>query len=149
MKQRAISSVGVVIIAIVPALLGSPEYEITAGTIRFRGEDITDWDTDVRGKAGMFLAFQYPQQVQGVSVINFLRQALSAVLIFIGGKILVADLLGLAHMDPLWSLLITLAILSGAIVASLWRTAGTRPEPLAEPVDPARERVHWEKGRQK
>jgi Fe-S cluster assembly ATP-binding protein len=60
------------------ALLGNPEYEITQGRIRFRGDDITDWDTDVRGKAGVFLAFQYPQAIQGVSVINFLRQALSA-----------------------------------------------------------------------
>jgi Fe-S cluster assembly ATP-binding protein len=59
-------------------LLGSPEYEVTDGRIRFKGDDITDWDTEVRGKAGVFLAFQYPQQVQGVSVINFLRQALSA-----------------------------------------------------------------------
>jgi Fe-S cluster assembly ATP-binding protein len=60
------------------ALLGSPEYEITAGTVRFKGDDITDWDPDVRGKSGMFLAFQYPQEIAGVSVINFLRQALSA-----------------------------------------------------------------------
>ena len=59
-------------------LLGSPEYEVTAGRILFKGDDITTWDTEVRGKAGLFLAFQYPQQVQGVSVINFLRQALSA-----------------------------------------------------------------------
>ena len=59
-------------------LLASPEYEVTAGHLRFKGDDITDWDTEVRGKAGLFLAFQYPQEVQGVSVINFLRQALSA-----------------------------------------------------------------------
>jgi Fe-S cluster assembly ATP-binding protein len=59
-------------------LLASPEYEVTAGTLRLKGDDITDWDTEIRGKAGMFLAFQYPQQVQGVSVLNFLRQALSA-----------------------------------------------------------------------
>ena len=59
-------------------LLGNPEYEVTRGRIRFRGDDITDWDTDVRGKAGVFLAFQYPQTIAGVSVINFLRQALSA-----------------------------------------------------------------------
>jgi Fe-S cluster assembly ATP-binding protein len=59
-------------------LLASPEYEVTGGKILFKGDDITDWDTEVRGKAGMFLAFQYPQQVQGVSVLNFLRQALSA-----------------------------------------------------------------------
>jgi Fe-S cluster assembly ATP-binding protein len=59
-------------------LLGSPDYEITAGQVRFKGDDITDWDPDVRGKAGVFLAFQYPQEIAGVSVINFLRQALSA-----------------------------------------------------------------------
>jgi Fe-S cluster assembly ATP-binding protein len=59
-------------------LLGSPEYEITHGAVRFKGDDITDWEPDVRGKAGMFLAFQYPQEIAGVSVINFLRQALSA-----------------------------------------------------------------------
>ena len=59
-------------------LLGSPEYEVTAGSIKFRGEDITEWDPDIRGKAGIFLAFQYPQEIPGVSVINFLRQALSA-----------------------------------------------------------------------
>jgi len=59
-------------------LLGSPEYEVTAGSIRFRGEDITEWPADVRGKAGIFLAFQYPQEIPGVSVLNFLRQSLSA-----------------------------------------------------------------------
>jgi Fe-S cluster assembly ATP-binding protein len=59
-------------------LLGSPEYAVTGGAIRFRGDDITDWSTDVRAKAGLFLAFQYPQEIAGVSVINFLRQALSA-----------------------------------------------------------------------
>ena len=59
------------------AILGNPEYEITAGRIRFKGDDITDWATDVRGKAGLFLAFQYPQTIAGVSVLNFLRQALS------------------------------------------------------------------------
>ena len=59
-------------------LLGSPEYEVTAGTITFRGDDVTDWPPDERAKAGMFLAFQYPQEIAGVSVIQFLRQALSA-----------------------------------------------------------------------
>ena len=58
-------------------LLGSPEYEVTGGAIRYRGDDITSWSTDVRGKAGIFLAFQYPQAIPGVSVLNFLRQALS------------------------------------------------------------------------
>jgi Fe-S cluster assembly ATP-binding protein len=60
------------------ALMGSPEIEITAGSILFKGDDITSWGPDVRGKAGIFLAFQYPQEIAGVSVINFLRQALSA-----------------------------------------------------------------------
>jgi len=59
-------------------ILGSPEYQVTAGSIRFRGEDVTQWPTDVRGKAGLFLAFQYPQEIPGVSVLNFLRQSLSA-----------------------------------------------------------------------
>jgi Fe-S cluster assembly ATP-binding protein len=59
-------------------LLGSPEYAVTGGRLRFRGDDITEWPTEVRGKAGMFLAFQYPQELAGVSVLNFLRQALSA-----------------------------------------------------------------------
>ncbi|TML87676.1 MAG: Fe-S cluster assembly ATPase SufC [Actinobacteria bacterium] len=59
-------------------LLANPDYEVTAGRIRFKGSDITEWPTDVRGKAGLFLAFQYPEEIPGVSVINFLRQALSA-----------------------------------------------------------------------
>ena len=59
-------------------LLASPEYEVTSGDIFLNDENITDWTTDVRAKAGMFLAFQYPQEIAGVSVIQFLRQALSA-----------------------------------------------------------------------
>jgi Fe-S cluster assembly ATP-binding protein len=59
-------------------LLGNPGYEVTRGRILFKGEDITDWPTDVRGKAGIFLAFQYPEEIAGVPVIQFLRQALSA-----------------------------------------------------------------------
>jgi len=59
-------------------LIGSPEYEITDGSIEFLGDDVTDWPVDERAKAGMFLAFQYPQEIAGVSVIQFLRQALSA-----------------------------------------------------------------------
>jgi Fe-S cluster assembly ATP-binding protein len=59
-------------------LLASPEYTVTGGRIWFKGDDITDWPTDVRAKSGLFLAFQYPQEIAGVSVIQFLRQALSA-----------------------------------------------------------------------
>src|SRR5579862_1111718 len=59
-------------------LLGNPDYLVTEGRILFKGEDITTWPTDVRGKAGIFLAFQYPEEIPGVPVIQFLRQALSA-----------------------------------------------------------------------
>jgi Fe-S cluster assembly ATP-binding protein len=59
-------------------LLGNPAYQVTRGRILFKGEDVTDWPTDVRGKAGIFLAFQYPEEIAGVPVIQFLRQALSA-----------------------------------------------------------------------
>lgn len=59
-------------------LLGDPAYEVTSGAIYLHGEDVTRWPTDVRGKAGMFLAFQEPEAIEGVPVIQFLRQALSA-----------------------------------------------------------------------
>src|SRR5438477_10272267 len=60
------------------ALLGNPEYQVTGGRLVFKGEDVTAWPTDVRGKSGMFLAFQYPQEIPGLAVINFPRQAPSA-----------------------------------------------------------------------
>ncbi len=60
------------------SLLGNPTYQVTSGRILFKGEDITDWPPDVRGKAGVFLAFQYPEEIPGVPVAQFLRQALSA-----------------------------------------------------------------------
>ena len=60
------------------ALLGNPAYEVTGGRILFKGEDVTAWPTEIRGKAGIFLAFQYPEELPGVSVVQFLRQALSA-----------------------------------------------------------------------
>jgi Fe-S cluster assembly ATP-binding protein len=59
-------------------LLGNPEYQVTSGRILYQGEDITDWATDVRAKAGIFLAFQYPEEIPGVPVVQFLRQALGA-----------------------------------------------------------------------
>ena len=59
-------------------LLGAPEYEVTSGRLFYKGEDISLWPTEVRAKAGIFLAFQYPQEIAGVSVIQFLRQSLSA-----------------------------------------------------------------------
>ena len=58
-------------------LLGHPSYEITEGSITYKGEDITAWAPEKRGQAGMFLGFQYPEEIPGVSVVNFLRTALS------------------------------------------------------------------------
>ncbi len=60
------------------ALAGNPEYELTGGTVKLNGDDIADWDPDVRARAGLFLAFQYPQAIPGVSVRNFLQQAVQA-----------------------------------------------------------------------
>jgi Fe-S cluster assembly ATP-binding protein len=59
-------------------LLGHPSYEITSGTITFKGEDITEAEPHDRAKAGLFLAFQYPVSIPGVSVANFLRMAINA-----------------------------------------------------------------------
>ncbi|WP_420613212.1 Fe-S cluster assembly ATPase SufC [Candidatus Spongiisocius sp.] len=58
-------------------LMGHPGYEVTSGTVSFKGEDITDADPPTRANMGMFLAFQYPEEIPGVSVVNFLRTALS------------------------------------------------------------------------
>ena len=60
------------------SLLGSPEYFVEKGKIKFKGDDITSLDSSERGKKGMFLAFQYPQEFPGVSVLNFLRQTVEA-----------------------------------------------------------------------
>ncbi len=59
-------------------LMGHPSYEITEGSITFKGEDITEAEPHERAKAGLFLAFQYPVSIPGVSVANFLRMAINA-----------------------------------------------------------------------
>jgi Fe-S cluster assembly ATP-binding protein len=58
-------------------LLANPAYQVTGGAIRFRGEDITRLPTDERAARGIFLGFQHPEEISGVSVLNFLRQALA------------------------------------------------------------------------
>lgn len=60
------------------ALAGHPFYEPTAGQVIFNGEDLLEMDADERSRAGLFLAFQYPVAVPGVTVANFLRQAINA-----------------------------------------------------------------------
>ncbi len=59
-------------------LMGNPTYEITEGRVLLDGEDITEAAPDDRAKAGLFLAFQYPVSIPGVSVANFLRTAINA-----------------------------------------------------------------------
>src|SRR5207302_5088060 len=59
-------------------IMGHPGYEVTAGEITFRGEEITEADPEERARAGLFLAFQYPAAIPGVSVANFLRTAINA-----------------------------------------------------------------------
>jgi Fe-S cluster assembly ATP-binding protein len=59
-------------------LLGHPDYQITEGQILFNGEDITEIEPDERSRMGLFLAFQYPVVIPGVTLANFLRQAINA-----------------------------------------------------------------------
>jgi Fe-S cluster assembly ATP-binding protein len=61
------------------AIAGHPAYEITDGQILLDGRDITEAEADERAQAGLFLAFQYPHAIPGVTVTNFLRQAINAV----------------------------------------------------------------------
>ncbi len=58
-------------------LMGHPAYKVTGGSIVLDGQDVTELPPDQRGRLGMFLAFQYPEEISGVSVVNFLRAALS------------------------------------------------------------------------
>ena len=58
-------------------LLANPAYRVTRGAIRFRGEDVTGLPTDERAARGIFLGFQHPEEISGVSVLNFLRQAMA------------------------------------------------------------------------
>ncbi|RMG71781.1 MAG: Fe-S cluster assembly ATPase SufC [Chloroflexi bacterium] len=59
-------------------LMGNPAYEVTEGEILFEGQDVLDMEPDERSRLGMFLAFQYPVSIPGVTVANFLRHAINA-----------------------------------------------------------------------
>lgn len=61
------------------SLAGHPKYEITSGSVLLDGEDVLEMSVDERARAGMFLAMQYPVEVPGVSVSNFLRTAKTAI----------------------------------------------------------------------
>jgi len=60
------------------ALMGHPNYEVRGGEVLFKGQDILDLEPDERSHLGLFLAFQYPVSIPGVTVANFLRTALNA-----------------------------------------------------------------------
>ena len=60
-------------------LAGREEYEVTEGSITFEGEDLLELDTEERAHAGLFLAFQYPVEIPGVSNVNFLRTAINEI----------------------------------------------------------------------
>src|SRR5918998_3663645 len=60
-------------------LAGHPSYEVTEGTVRYFGEDILEMDPDERARKGIFLAFQYPTVIPGVSMASFLRMAVTNV----------------------------------------------------------------------
>ena len=61
------------------AIAGHPKYDVTGGEVLLDGEDVLDMTVDERARAGVFLAMQYPVEVPGVSVSNFLRSAVTAV----------------------------------------------------------------------
>src|SRR5699024_11255881 len=60
-------------------IMGHPDYEISNGSIKFEGESINDLNTDERAKMGIFLSFQYPEEISGVTVENFLRTAKTSI----------------------------------------------------------------------
>ena len=60
-------------------LMGNPRYDVTGGEVRFLGDALDGMAPDERARRGLFLAFQYPVAVPGVTVVNFLRQAVNAV----------------------------------------------------------------------
>ncbi len=60
------------------ALMGHPSYEVTGGEVIFKGQNILEMEADERSRAGIFLAFQYPVAIPGVTVANFLRTAINA-----------------------------------------------------------------------
>ena len=60
-------------------LAGKEEFEVTEGNIEFDGQDLLELDTEERAREGIFLAFQYPVEIPGVSNINFLRTAINEI----------------------------------------------------------------------
>lgn len=86
------------------AIAGKPSYEVTQGKIYFLGQDITDWSPDERGRAGLFLAFQYPEEIPGVTMVQLLRAAASQRrgqnLAAFEARLMLQDALKELSMDP-------------------------------------------------
>ena len=60
------------------AVMGHPKYEVTSGEVLYKGKNILELPADERARMGLFLSFQYPQSVSGVTLANFLRTAVNA-----------------------------------------------------------------------
>ncbi|MCC8034881.1 MAG: Fe-S cluster assembly ATPase SufC [Rikenellaceae bacterium] len=71
-------------------LAGNPRYEVTGGSILYRGEDLLEMDIEQRARAGLFLGFQYPVEIPGVSMANFMRMAVNERRAFLGEEPLAA-----------------------------------------------------------
>ena len=85
-------------------IMGNPNYEVTDGRILVNGEDVTEAAPDERARLGVFMAFQYPATIPGVSVANFLRTAVNArreepIKVKEFGSVLKANM-DLLHIDP-------------------------------------------------
>lgn len=85
------------------ALMGHPKYVVTAGSVTFGGEDVLALEPDARSRRGLFLSFQYPASISGVTLANFLRQAMIAHgerLSLPKFRALLADEMRALRMDP-------------------------------------------------
>lgn len=85
-------------------IMGNPVYEVTKGSILFEGEDITEEPVDNRAKKGLFLAFQYPESIPGVTIVNMLKTALTNIenteFTTLELRLKVADAMGQLGLSP-------------------------------------------------
>jgi Fe-S cluster assembly ATP-binding protein len=72
-------------------LMGNPLYEVTAGEVLFDGQDLLELEADERSRGGLFLAFQYPVTIPGVTLANFLRHAIKQELARVGDRFHIND----------------------------------------------------------
>ena len=118
--------------------MGHPAYEITEGKILFDGEDVTELGADERAQRGLFLAFQYPHAIPGVTVTSFLRSAINAIRKAKAGE---DDPIPIPEFrDALLAAMEELKVPAGARVPVLERRVlGRREEARRDPPDGAAE----------